>query len=79
MAIDATYSFNGALKASANAGRRWIERGVDRSFWDAGITATWKRLALDVRYVDTNLDEAECGFSERCSAIVTATLTLHLW
>jgi hypothetical protein len=52
---------------------------VDRTFWDAGITATWKRLALDLRYVDTNLDERECGFTERCSAAVVATLTLRFW
>jgi uncharacterized protein (TIGR02001 family) len=78
-AIDATYSFNDALKASATAGRRWIEIGVDRSFWDAGVTATWKRLALDARYVDTNLDERECGFSKRCSATVVVTLTLRFY
>lgn len=78
-AIDAAYSFNGAFKASATAGRRWIETGVDRTFWDAGVTATWKKLALDLRYVDTNLDERECGFSQRCSATVVATLTLRFW
>lgn len=76
---DAAYSFNGALKASATAGRRWVESGFDRTFWDAGVTATWKNLALDVRYVDTNLDERECGFSRRCSATVVATLTLRFW
>jgi hypothetical protein len=67
------------VKASATVGRRWIEVGVDRTFWDAGITATWKQLALDLRYVDTNLDEHECGFSKRCSATVVATLTLRFW
>ncbi|HKS57928.1 MAG TPA: TorF family putative porin [Steroidobacteraceae bacterium] len=79
VAVDAAYAFNGAFEASANAGRRWVGRGVDRSFWDAGVTATWQRLALDVRYVDTNLDERDCGFSRRCSATVVATLTLRFW
>jgi hypothetical protein len=79
VAIDAAYSFDGRLKASATAGRRWVERGEDRTFWDAGVTATWKKLALDLRYVDTNLDESECGFSRRCSATVVATLTLRFW
>src|SRR5688572_30653455 len=41
VAIDASYALTGSLKASASAGRRWIEFGVDRTFWDAGITATW--------------------------------------
>jgi uncharacterized protein (TIGR02001 family) len=78
-AIDASYSLHPALKASATAGRRWVEVGVDRTFWEAGVTATWKKLALDVRYVDTNLDERQCGFSRRCNATVVATLTLRFW
>jgi len=79
VAVDAAYPWSNALKASATVGRRWIERGVDRTFWDAGVTASWKKLALDVRYVATNLDERECGFSRRCSATVVATLTLRFW
>lgn len=79
VAADAAYSFHPALKASATVGRRWIEVGVDRTFWDAGVTGTWKSLALDLRYVDTNLDERECGFTQRCSASVVATLTLRFW
>ena len=79
VAVDASYPVHPALKASASLGRRWIEVGVDRTFWDAGITGTWKKLALDLRYVDTNLDERECGFTRRCSATVVATLTLRFW
>ena len=79
VAIDASYSLHSAVKASATVGRRWIEVGVDRTFWAAGLTGTWKQLALDLRYVDTNLDERECGFSKRCSATVVATLTVRFW
>jgi uncharacterized protein (TIGR02001 family) len=79
VAIDASYALTGSLKASASAGRRWIEFGVDRTFWDAGITATWKQLALDLRYVDTNLDQRQCGFSRRCEATLVATVTLRFW
>ena len=79
VAIDASYSFHSAVKASATVGRRWIEVAVDRTFWDAGVTGTWKQLVLDLRYVDTNLDERECGFSKRCSATVVATLTVRFW
>jgi uncharacterized protein (TIGR02001 family) len=79
VAADAAYSFHPALKASATVGRRWVEVGVDRTFWDAGVTGTWKKLALDLRYVDTNLDERECRFTQRCSATVVATLTLRFW
>jgi uncharacterized protein (TIGR02001 family) len=33
VAVDASYSLHPALKASASVGRRWIEVGVDRTFW----------------------------------------------
>jgi uncharacterized protein (TIGR02001 family) len=79
VAMDATVSLHPALKASATAGRRWVEIGVDRTFWDAGVTGTWKKLSLDLRYIDTNLDERECGFTRRCEATVVATLTLRFW
>ena len=78
VAMDATVSLHAALKASATAGRRWVEIGVDRTFWDAGVTGTWKKLSLDLRYVDTNLDERECGFTRRCNATIVATLTLTI-
>jgi hypothetical protein len=75
--MDASVSLHDALKASATAGRRWVQIGVDRTFWDAGITGTWKKLSLDLRYVDTNLDERDCGFTRRCEATIVATLTLR--
>jgi uncharacterized protein (TIGR02001 family) len=71
--IDAAYDIDQRLKLTANVGRRWGERGVDRSYWDAGITASAQHLSLDVRYVDTNLARRECGVG-KCSAAVVATL-----
>lgn len=79
VAMDATVPLHAALKASATAGRRWVEIGQDRTFWDAGVTGTWKKLSLDLRYVDTNLDERECGFTRNCEATIVATLTLRFW
>jgi uncharacterized protein (TIGR02001 family) len=79
LAMDATVPLHDGLKASAAVGRRWVEVGVDRTFWDAGLTGTWKKLSLDLRYVDTNLDERECGFTRRCEATIVATLTLRFW
>jgi uncharacterized protein (TIGR02001 family) len=69
IALDASVSLNAALKASATAGRRWIEIGQDRSFWDAGVTSSWKKLSLDLRYVDTNTG----------AGTIVATLTLRFW
>jgi hypothetical protein len=74
----AVYELRDWLSVSASFGSRWIERGEDRLHWDGGLTARWKRLSLDIRYVDTNLSFTECGFSARCDATVIATLTLDL-
>ena len=72
-AIDGAYDIDDHLKVTANVGRRWIERGVDRSYWDLGLIASGQRLSLDVRYVDTNLTARECGFA-KCGAAVVATV-----
>ncbi|MGH8185384.1 MAG: TorF family putative porin, partial [Steroidobacteraceae bacterium] len=71
--LDAAYDIDKRLKVTANVGRRWIQRGVDRSFWDLGLTASGKHLSLDVRYVDTNLAIDECTFG-KCSAAAVATV-----
>lgn len=73
VALDAGYDIHERLKAAANIGRRWVERGVDRSYWDLGLTASGKHLSLDVRYVDTNLSARECTFG-KCGAAAVATV-----
>jgi uncharacterized protein (TIGR02001 family) len=73
IALDGAYDIDDRLKLTANVGRRWIERGVDRSYWDFGITAAGKHLSLDVRYVDTNLATRECGFG-KCGPAAVATV-----
>lgn len=67
------------VELSANLGRRWIEHGHDRTYWDIGTTLSWRKLALDLRYVDTNLSASSCSAAAHCDASVVATLTLKLW
>ena len=47
--------------------------------WTAGATYTWKSLAFDVRYWDTNLSDSACvvrsGFSDGCDARVVGTIS----
>lgn len=66
------------LALNAELGRRWIERGEDRTFWSLGARAAWKAGALEVRYVDTDLSRAECGGTDRCEATLVGTVTLDL-
>jgi uncharacterized protein (TIGR02001 family) len=74
-----TYKWNAWLSTSANYGYRWVERGYDRAFWDAGVTAKWKKLALDVRYYDTSLSRAQCFFVDVCDSAIVSKITIDLY
>lgn len=82
----ATYQVADWLSASATVGRQWVHdigavsgSGFPYTHWDAGLTATYDKFSLDVRYVDNDLSEDEClvGFGARdwCSAAAIATLS----
>jgi uncharacterized protein (TIGR02001 family) len=73
IAFDGAYDIDERLKVTANVGRRWIERGVDRSYWDLGLSASGQHFSFDVRYVDTDLATRACGFG-KCGAAVVATV-----
>jgi uncharacterized protein (TIGR02001 family) len=74
----AAYALRPWLTVDAKAGWLTIARGVDRTHWDAGATATWKRWSLDVRYYATNLKPAQCYYTDWCAAGVSATVTYRL-
>ena len=73
---DVSYSFNQHFKASYAVGRRWAENGVDRTYWDAGLTIEWKKIDLDFRYVDTNLVRSQCFFTDWCEGGFVTKITL---
>jgi uncharacterized protein (TIGR02001 family) len=54
------------------------QRAQDRTFWDAGVTLGRGPLALDLRYVDTNLTRAQCFYSDRCEPAFVGKLTISL-
>jgi uncharacterized protein (TIGR02001 family) len=60
----ASYAIRDWLTVDGRVGRQWIERGTDRTHWEAGMTATWRRrtqsIALDLRYFGTDLGHAQC-------------------
>lgn len=81
---DKWWIFDGGLSASAKLGYQWIEDNgtfgtPDYLFYDIGLTAKISKVALDIRYVDSDLSEAECfGGTNLCEAKVVATVTLYL-
>ena len=64
---------------AAREAYREAERRPDRSWWDIGATATFGQVDVDLRYYDTDLDYAECGFSPNCSSAVVGSISWNPW
>jgi uncharacterized protein (TIGR02001 family) len=76
---EAAYAVAPHLTLKALAGHQWAGHRPDRSYWSLGGVATWKTLALDLRYQDTDLSRSECGFNpDVCGPAVVGTLTINL-
>lgn len=63
---DSFLFFTGGLTASANIGHQWVDDAADYLFYDIGLGTSWKNISLDLRWVDTDLNRAECGFTDWC-------------
>lgn len=76
---EAHYQLAPGLKLKALAGRNWVQRGQDRAYWSLGAETTWKTLTLEVKYQDTNLSRAQCGFNpDICGPSVAGVVTVAL-
>jgi uncharacterized protein (TIGR02001 family) len=65
---------------------------IDYTYWNAGVSYTWDKFTLDLRYHDTDLNKSECfinttdpkgvfsgsGRSKWCSEAFIATLSVDL-
>lgn len=77
---------NDWLSASGNVGYQWFDNNFgpapnvglpDYAHGDVGLTATWDIVALDVRYVMTDLSDAQCfGGTDVCDNKLVVSLTL---
>ena len=76
--------FDGGVTASARYGYQYIHDNAtfgtpDYEFYDIGVTAKISNVALDLRWVDTNLSDAECfGGTNLCEGGFVATATMYL-
>lgn len=69
-----TYAITDWLSASGDVGHQWVQGAKyylagtpdagdgDYTHFDAGLTATYKSLALDVRYYGTDADALTCSY-----------------
>jgi uncharacterized protein (TIGR02001 family) len=71
----ASYALTPWLTASGHLGRWMIARGVDRTHFDAGITAAWRRFTLDARWGGTDLKPAQCYDTDWCAPGAWVSLT----
>ena len=81
----ADYAVAPRLTLRAQAGRRWVHRGADRTFWSLGAsrslggTAQQPRSVVALRYESTNLAPRACGFNPRiCGPELIGSVTLNL-
>lgn len=73
---EAQYAVSPHLTLKALAGRRWSERNADRTYWSLGAATTWKHLVFEVRYQDTDLSKARCGYNpDICGPALSGAIT----
>ena len=80
----ASYALTDWLSVSGTVGHQWVDTTLlkpnNYTHWDLGATATWKSLAVDARYVATDIGKANCstywmGTKNACQAGFKAMLT----
>jgi uncharacterized protein (TIGR02001 family) len=70
--------FEDGLEASAHAGYQWLDVGEDYFFYDIGATASWGVISVDLRWVDTDLDNTDCGLPDTCEGGVVLSVSADL-
>lgn len=76
---EAAYALGPHVTLKALAGHQTSERRPDRSYWSLGGEVRWKTLIFDVRYQDTDLSKARCGFNpDLCGPALTGAVTAVL-
>ena len=85
---NAVWAVNDWLSLSGTVGHQWAQAAktfgsTDYTHYDIGGTVTYKSLALDIRYVDTDLSKASCSAfwmatNNACGGTAMATLTYNI-
>lgn len=60
---DKLWFFDGGVSASAHLGEEWFDEPllIDYLYYDLGLSASAGPFTLDVRWIGTDLEKAECG------------------
>lgn len=76
--LDSFLFFEDGLEASGHIGYQWIDQSTDYLFYDLGATASWGIVAVDVRWVDTDLSRVQCALTDWCEGGVVLSVSLDL-
>jgi uncharacterized protein (TIGR02001 family) len=82
--MDSFLFFDGGLEASGHVGYQWIDdnasAGVpDYLFYDIGATASWGIISVDLRWVGTDVDTADCAAgNDTCEGGVVLSVSADL-
>lgn len=72
----ADHALGNGFTLKALGGHQVSGRRPDRTYWSVGAEARWRHLILEVRYQDTDLSKARCGFNpDICGPAVTGAVT----
>lgn len=71
--------FDGGVVGSVHAGHQSFDDDalLDYGFWDLGLTASIGKFDFDARYIDSALDEVDCG-PDICEGEVVFSVTLNI-
>lgn len=76
---ETAYALGQSVTLKALAGHQSAERRPDRSYWSLGGEVRWRHLIFDLRYQNTDLSKAGCGFNpDICGPAVTVAVTAVL-
>ncbi|NWG73734.1 MAG: hypothetical protein HXY24_03865 [Rubrivivax sp.] len=76
--MDTFVFFDGGLEASGHVGYQWIDVGQDYLYYDLGLTAGWGVFSFDVRWVGTDIDDADCSLTDTCEGGVVLSVSAEL-
>jgi len=72
------YEANAWLNLDAEYGVNLSEFSQDRKYWGIGATARWKTVSFDFRYADTDLDRAQCFYTDWCDPSLVGKVTYNV-
>lgn len=75
LALGGTWALTDWLAGEVVAGRGIYEHTSERNYWEAGLTASWKTIHFDIRYVDMETDLPLCDFVSWCEPAVVGKIT----